>query len=269
MSKEFSCPKWIKFLTEATSGNSAAIHQLQEFSGSCLDPNSYWGKALVLTGQGLGKSTFLKILRQIVGSDKTSLLPPSDFRNDFSRYELKNKFVNISSLKSSRDLNSGDFKAIFAGDPITAINNYGIPISFSPNCKLAFETYAYVQGIRRCLCIHFNNQPEEPDCNLTSILMKEIDSIRMWAKKGLENLKDQGCFTSENHFPDSKPSQAPPTITSNHSRTFPEEKQKIIILKFNDSNFSIHHENKAYTAHSFGGVINSVENLLKGGVSCE
>ena len=201
MTETINCPNWINFLTEATGGDPTAIQQLQEFARSCLDMESPWGKALILTGQGFGKTTFLKILKQIVGSDKTSYLPLSDFGKDHHRYELKGKALNISPLECTNDLNNGNFKAIFAGDSITAINNYGIPISFSPNCKLAFETNTHLKETRRCLCVHFNHQPETPNQNLTKTLMGEISAIRLWAEKGRANFNSQDCLTAQIETP--------------------------------------------------------------------
>jgi hypothetical protein len=66
-----------------------------------------------------------------------------------------------------------------------------------------------------------------------------------------------------------KAGETPPTTKGDFSKTCPGEVQKITIIKSGDTRFTIHHKHEAYSfetygAHSFEGVIKSVENLLNG-----
>jgi hypothetical protein len=68
---------------------------------------------------------------------------------------------------------------------------------------------------------------------------------------------------------ETKVKEVTPQKKRDFSKTFPGEKQKITIIKHNDISFTIHHKHEAfsfetYGAHSFKGVIKSVENLLNG-----
>ncbi|MBI9092591.1 MAG: hypothetical protein JEZ12_25525 [Desulfobacterium sp.] len=63
--------------------------------------------------------------------------------------------------------------------------------------------------------------------------------------------------------------KTPPTPKRDFSKTGPGEDQKITIIKRSNNRFTIHHKHEAfsfetYGAHSFEGVIKSVENLLNG-----
>jgi putative DNA primase/helicase len=196
---ESNCPQWIKVLNENTGGNTSAIKIMQEYGGSCLDPESCWGKALILTGGGLGKSTYLRILRHVVGDDKTSFIPLSGFDDDYSRYELKGKLLNIGRLKHGEELGCLHFKSVVTGDPISALNRDDEPLDFYPSCKLAFEMAGNIELRedlrRRCLEIPFNHVPAEPNPDLFKTLLQEIDSIRSWFLEGLQQLKDQEHFS--------------------------------------------------------------------------
>lgn len=197
--REFNCPRWIKVLNENTGGNTTSIKVLQEFGGSCLKPGLCEGKALILTGGGLGKSTYLRILRYVVGDEKTSFIPLSGFKDDYSRYELKGKLLNIGRLNHSEELGCIYFKSVVTGDPIMACNRDDEPLDFYPSCKLAFEVAGNIELCealrRRCLEIPFNHVPAEPNPDLFKTLLQEIDSIRSWFLEGLQRLKDQKHFS--------------------------------------------------------------------------
>lgn len=190
-----SCPAWINFLTEVTDGNAEAIARLQEFAGSCLAPQSVWGKALVLSGAGCGKSVLMKILTAMVGTENTSYLSISDFRNEYHRAGLKYKWLNVSNLERPDVFDNAYFKSVVTGDLVNASVLHGDRFHFSPSCKLVFATNVQEVENRRCLSVDFKYRPVPPTPDLFHELMKEIDAIRVWAHKGLRRLIDQGCFS--------------------------------------------------------------------------
>lgn len=195
---EYKCPAWINFLNEVTNGNDEAVKQLQEFAGSCLAPQSCWGKALVLSGKGWGKTVFVKILREMVGTEKTSYVANSGFKNEFLRAELKDKWLNTSTLGSPDELDDAYFKCIVTGEFVTASVMHGDSFHFSPTCKLVLETSTLSVENRRCLTIDFGYRPASPARDLFHELLKEIDAIRDWAYEGLKRLIDQDCFSQGN-----------------------------------------------------------------------
>lgn len=189
------CPTWINFLNEVTGGNAEAINQLQEFAGTCLAPERVWGKALVLKGVGVGKSTFARILRKMVGSENTSSVSMVDVENMFYRANLKDKWLNISVLENPQDLECAYFKVVVTGDPVSASFKYKDPFEFSPSCKLVLHTNIPQCDNRRCISVDFLFHPSAINPNLGHELENEIYGIRYWAAKGLERLNSQGHFT--------------------------------------------------------------------------
>lgn len=192
---DYNCPAWINFLNEATEGNAEAITQLQEFAGSCLAPQSVWGKALILSGEGWGKTVVMKILSEMVGTENTSCVPVSDFENEFLRAELQDKWLNVSVLEKLDDLEDAYFKSIVTGDLVSASVMHGARFHFSPSCKLVFESNTQGVKNRRCVSIDFRYRPATPTPDLFHKLMKEIDAIRAWAYEGLGLLIDQECYS--------------------------------------------------------------------------
>ena len=193
--KRYNCPAWMNFLNTVTGKNIEAIIQLQEFAGSCLAPERVWGTALVLQGDGLGKTTFTRILREMVGRENTSSVSMRDLECQFQRAELRDKWLNISVLESPSALDDPYFKGVVTGDPMSANVKYGDMIEFFPSCKLVYETNHSRINNRRCLSIDFNDSPTAPtQTDLSHGLMEEIDAIRAWARDGLGMLIDQGCF---------------------------------------------------------------------------
>ncbi|VFQ43476.1 DUF5906 domain-containing protein [Desulfoluna butyratoxydans] len=190
------CPTWLNFLNEVTGGNVEAITQLQEFAGTCLVPEKVWGKALVLHGTGVGKTTFIRILLELVGEENTSSVSMEDLGDHFVRAELNSKWLNISNLKPA-DLESPYFKCVVTGDPMTASLKYEDPFDFCPTCKLVFQANTPQCENRRCISVAFSFHPSVVNPNLVHELENEIYEIRHWAVQGLGRLNNQGHFTEK------------------------------------------------------------------------
>lgn len=195
---DFNCPQWINCLTQDTGGDEISINQLQEYTGSCLEPETCWETALILSGKGMGKTIFMKILSELVGKEKTSFVPIDNFENTFLRATLKDKWLNLCQLDRKEDLELPYFKAVVASDPVFASIMLEDPIYFTPSCKLVIETNHSINFQRRSICVSFDYQPAEPNCDLFNSLLTEIDGIRAWAEEGLQRLKQQGHFTKRN-----------------------------------------------------------------------
>jgi putative DNA primase/helicase len=199
------CPRWMQFWEE-TLGDIQKIKILQEWTGYCLTKDTSHHKALFLVGPGQdGKSTYLKILEQLIGQDARSNVTLRELENEFHRVTLFGKLLNVSTeTEFSEALTSDFFKAIVSGDGITAAHKNKPVFSFYPFCKLAFgmnrlpRARDYSFGFyRRLIIIRFTRQflgPSE-DKTLSSKLTAEIDGILNWALVGLDRLWDQGGFT--------------------------------------------------------------------------
>lgn len=200
------CYRWERYL-ETNVQTDEAIAQLQEFAGYCLVRHTRFEKCLFLLGPGRdGKSTFMKVLKEIVGDENCAAVSFPDLENEFHRSSLYNKLLNISTEIGGQAIESPYFKAITSGDPINAAFKHRDAFTFSPYCKLIFagnmlprvkdNSDAYFQ---RVLPIQFKRQflegDPERDPELLDKFKEELSEIFFWALCGLKRLTEQKRFT--------------------------------------------------------------------------
>lgn len=198
-----SCERFLQYLEE-TIQDPELIAQLQEFAGYCLTHSTQFEKCLLLIGPGAdGKSTFLKILRELVGPENCASVSFNDLDDQFQRSSLYGKLLNISTEVGNKAIESPYFKAITSGDPLNAAFKHKNTFTFSPTCKLAFAANRPPRSedksdgyFRRLLPIEFQRQfLEDADTQLFDKLKAEISEIFHWALVGLHRLWDQDGFT--------------------------------------------------------------------------
>ncbi|MDY6903711.1 MAG: phage/plasmid primase, P4 family [Thermodesulfobacteriota bacterium] len=200
------CRRWLSFLSQNIQ-TPAVIMQVQEFFGYCLTRDCLYGKSLFLVGPGAdGKSTLIKILRDMVGPDNTSSISFSELEDQFLRASLYQKAVNFSTETQSFSLESEYFKKIATGDPINAAFKHKNSFEFIPFCKLVFSANRLPRVsdnsdgfYRRVLPVMFKRQflEDDPDTDpaLYYKLQAELSEIFIWSLVGLKRLIDQGRFT--------------------------------------------------------------------------
>jgi putative DNA primase/helicase len=197
------CDRFLQYLDE-TIQTPEVIAQLQEFAGYCLTPSTEFEKCLLLLGPGAdGKSTFLKILRELVGPENCSSVSFADLEDQFQRSALYSKLLNISTEVGSKAIESPYFKAITSGDPISAAFKFKNIFSFHPTSKLAFAANHLPRVrdnsdgfYRRVLPIKFKRQfLDDADPSLFEKLKSEISEIFHWSIMGLHRLWEQKGFT--------------------------------------------------------------------------
>jgi putative DNA primase/helicase len=179
--------------------------QLQEFAGYCLTPSTAFEKCLLLLGPGAdGKSTFLKILRELVGAENCAAVSFPDLEDQFQRSSLYGKLLNISTEVGAKAIESQYFKAITSGDPLNAAFKHRNSFEFCPTCKLAFAANRLPRVLdnsdgyfRRLLPVQFKRQfIDDYDPELFDKLKGELSEIFSWAIEGLHRLWDQKGFTN-------------------------------------------------------------------------
>lgn len=201
---EAPCDRWDQYLRESVQ-TPAVIAQLQEFAGYCMLRNTKYEKCLILIGPGSdGKSTFLKILKEMFGDENCAAVSFKDLEDQFHRSALYGKLLNISTEVGAKAIESPYFKAITSGDPISAaFKNYNV-FTFSPYCKLAFAANRFPRVLdnsdglfRRFLPIQYKQQflNDDADPDLFDKLKSELSGIFSWSIAGLHRLLDQNRFT--------------------------------------------------------------------------
>jgi len=198
------CDRFLQYLDE-TVQTTGPVMQLQEFAGYCLTPSTAFEKCLLLLGPGAdGKSTFLKILRELVGPENCAAVSFPDLEDQFQRSSLYGKLLNISTEVGAKAIESQYFKAITSGDPLNAAFKHRDSFEFCPTCKLAFSANRLPRVLdnsdgyfRRLLPVQFKRQfIDDYDPNLFQTMKGELSEIFSWAIEGLHRLWDQKGFTT-------------------------------------------------------------------------
>jgi len=203
------CPLFSKFLLQAVPSQRER-DTLQEYTGYCL---MHWAmplhKGLFIVGPtASGKSTFLKVLRSLLGS-VASVSPHELVNGRFGAIELEGAWANIRTDIASEVLqNIGKFKEILAGEPIHAERKHEQGYEIEPTAKHLYSANRLPDVsidddafFRRILLVSFPRTVprEDRDPDLPDRLTDELDGVLLWAVQGLQRLMENGEFT---HDPD-------------------------------------------------------------------
>lgn len=197
--------EWEKFLDEVC-GEQKVV--LQEFCGYCLLPDCRFEKALAIVGPGgSGKSTFLEVIRNVLGEDSTTAFSLQNLENDrFACSEMIGKFANIYGDLPYDYLEKSDiFKQLVSGDPIQVEKKFKQPFLARLHVKLIFSanqlpatrdtTSAF---FRRWIIVTFPNAVANPNPTM-KIDLSSDDRVRnyvfKWMLEGLKRLLEQKKFS--------------------------------------------------------------------------
>lgn len=205
-----TAPTFTWWIEDVMLGDTELIKILQEFMGYVIRGGEYkYHKALWLSGSGRnGKSTFLSVLKALIGTGNYSTLSIRQIINDkFSSADLDGKIANFSEETSPEELSdSGPFKNLTGDGELLAQKKYGDPYSFRNRAKLIM-TYNEVPELRdlspgmmsRPIIVPFEKDmtaDELQDKNMKEKLLAELSGIFNWALEGWNRLETQGQFTT-------------------------------------------------------------------------
>ncbi len=204
-----TCPTFEWWLSDVMLGDVELIAILQEFMGYVVRGGEYkYHKALWLSGDGRnGKSTFLDVLKAIVGKDNFSALSIKQIIDDkFSRADLDGSLVNFSEETSPEELSdSGPFKNLTGDGDVRGEKKFGSGYKFRNRAKLVM-TYNEVPNLRdlstgmlsRPIIIPWKkdlSDEAKQDKTLKGKLLAELPGIFNFAFAGWERLERQSGFT--------------------------------------------------------------------------
>ncbi|MDE6781919.1 MAG: hypothetical protein K2J40_10760, partial [Ruminococcus sp.] len=201
--------KWLAFLDQIFSGDKELIRYIQKALGYSLSGDTSEQCAFFLYGTGRnGKSTFLEVVRKIMGDYATNIQPESIMvkastntaNSDIARLKGARLVTSVEPNEGMR-LNEGLLKQLTGDDMITARKLYGDEFEFRPEFKLWMATnhkptirgtdlgiWRRIHIILFCVTI-----PEEMvDKNLPYKLMKELPDILAWMADGYKLWKSEG-----------------------------------------------------------------------------
>lgn len=160
------------FFNQISTKESDKKDLLYEIVGYCLIRKNIFGKFFICYGEGAtGKSTYLKMIKHLLGDENVSFISFNDLENQWMPAELYGKLANIGDDISYRGLKESDtLKKLVTGETFAAQRKYKTPINFASFATLIFttnelpEVYDRSSGFyRRVMIVDINKRIEKPD----------------------------------------------------------------------------------------------------------
>lgn len=205
------CPQWISFLNDIFNNDEELIRYVQKAVGYSLTGSTSEQCVFFLYGTGRnGKSTFLEVLREMMGGYITNIQPETIMvrsgsgnaaNSDIARLKGARLVTSVEPNEGMR-LNEGLLKQLTGDDVVTARKLYSDEFEFKPEFKLWMATNhkPIIRGTdtgiwRRIHLIPFTVQipeakidrklPYKLKSELPAILKWAIDGCMMWQREGL------------------------------------------------------------------------------------
>lgn len=198
-------------LDRLACGDKSLRAVLEEIFGYVMLRRNELGKAFILVGKGShGKSSYLKILRRLVGSDNTASLDLKELGMRFKTAELFGKLANIGDdIDNEFVRDSSIFKKLATGDAVNVERKGRDPFDFENYAKIIFSANDapkigdHSTGLSRRLVIvpfkaHFSKADPDFDPYISDKLMTDesMQYVLQLGLKGLKRLLDNNQFTT-------------------------------------------------------------------------
>lgn len=201
---------WLQFLSDIFGGDPYMLDYIQKCVGYSLTGSTSEQCAFFLFGTGRnGKSTFLEIVRGILGDYATNIQPQTIMVNpksgnapssDIARLKGARLVTSVEPNEGMR-LDEGLLKQLTGDDVVTARKMFSEEFEFKPEFKLWMATNhkPLIRGTdtgiwRRIHLIPFEVQIplEKVDRHLKYKLVKEAEGILNWAVQGCIRWQNEG-----------------------------------------------------------------------------
>lgn len=182
--------------------NDADIRMLlEEVIGYCLYRRNELGKAFILTGdKSNGKSTFLDMVKTLLGENNISALDLKELGDRFSTSMLFGKLANIGDdIGDEFIANAAVFKKLVTGDRVKAEQKGRDPFEFNNYSKMLFSANNIPRikdktgaVLRRLIIIPFQAKfsTDDPDYDpYVKYKLREAESIEYLINLGIQGLK--------------------------------------------------------------------------------
>lgn len=176
---------------------------LEEMVGYCMFRRNELGKAFILTGTGSnGKSTFLNMLKHMLGKKNVSVLDLKKLNDRFSTVMLYGKLANIGDdISEEFIMDAADFKKIVTGETIDAEQKGQPKFEFDPYVKLLFSANNIPRIgkgrdsnsiLRRLIIVPFNARFKSTDPDYVPFIgdkLRTQESMEYFIQLGIKALK--------------------------------------------------------------------------------
>lgn len=188
---------------------------LEECIGYCMYRHSELGKAFILTGdKSNGKSTFLDMVKSMLGEYNVSSLDLKELGDRFSTAMMFGKLANIGDDIGDDFLQGTQvsvFKKVVTGNRIKAERKGLDPFDFNPYVKLLFSANDIPRMkdktgavLRRLVIIPFNasfskDDPDfDPEIKYKLIEQSSMEYMILIGLEGLKRVRINNGFTTSN-----------------------------------------------------------------------
>lgn len=192
-----------KTLNKLSCGDKDLRLLMEETIGYTFYKRSELRKAFILIGEkSNGKSTFLDMIREVLGEDNTSSLDLKDFNHEFKVANLAGSLANIGDdISDEFIVDTAMFKKIVSGDRVNTNKKFEKPFDFNPFCKLLFSANSIPRMgksrgneaiIDRLIIIPFNARfsPDDPDFDpYIKYKLRSEESLEYLIQLGIAGLK--------------------------------------------------------------------------------
>lgn len=176
---------------------------LEEMAGYCLYRRNELGKAFILTGSGSnGKSTFLNVLKKMLGRQNYSVLDMSKLNDRFSTAMMYGKLANIGDDISDGYIpDTAEFKKVVTGESLDAEYKGKDKFVFEPYVKLIFSANSIPRIgkgrdsgaiMRRLVIIPFSAKFSSKDADFVPFIADKLqtdEAIQYLIALGVQGLK--------------------------------------------------------------------------------
>lgn len=192
-------------LNNIACNDSSIRALLEEMIGACMYRSNQLagGKAFILTGSGSnGKSTFLNMLKTMLGKRNLSVLDLKKLNDRFSTVMMFGKLANIGDDISDEFVtDAAEFKKVVTGEMISAEQKGQPKFDFEPKLKLIFSANSIPRIgkgrdssaiLRRLVIVPFNARFDANDPNFKPFIgdsLKGQESMEYLIQLGIQGLK--------------------------------------------------------------------------------
>ena len=191
--------KWNNFLSEVFKGNEELkIVAAQIFGYVLLGGHPWLHQAFVLYGEGRnGKSTFLDMLKELIGTENYSAVSLGRLGQPFSVIHIDRKLANIIEETPNDKINAEAFKTAIGGGHLMGSKKYENEYLFQCNARFIFACNELPRFSENSVGLHerlyflpFNTYFEKArrNGNILNELRAELPGILNWALSGLDIL---------------------------------------------------------------------------------
>ena len=198
--------RFSQFMDEITCGKEDLKRNLLEFAGYAISGDRCWlHKSMIMHGTGRnGKSTFMEVLKNLVGPDLYSSLSLTALEDPAKRYMLVGKHFNVGEETNVHALNKSEsFKVMVAGGEVDIKRLYEQPFLYRTRAKLLFacNKLPYSQDnsmgmVERLMIVPFKAVFKNGTANvhLKEQLLEELPGIFNLLIQNYKNLYRRGGF---------------------------------------------------------------------------